>query len=857
MSTLPSAKGSVTEPISKEKKDQDVERKLNLYSTLNAFRESKLPENKQIDSWFGVLQKNLGTEGHSQKLSSQGQKLTADLREILDTLRLFLSEKNGDEMIQDFIWNTRDVDPVDLKNDEPKKEGHVWVLRRTKLEPTRSKSMKRIEAKVSSFMWCLFRCIPQERAREQESKGADGMIKDRVQDRVQERVPSETQEQVNAAAKDAIATADAGISTTQSAAQSSSKDARGQEVSPVSEGAEEVKEEAKKRGLMDRFKNAIPSEHQDKAKDHLKRGKEFITEEYFPKGRRDQWIWRMKKVILECQSHPEYQDSLRWLLKYIKEYAGHGRKIANEHHSKVTEGVKGNADLQGSMSQLRAITERFANDKEFKEWWEQVGDYVEKVLLTPGYVIEPSCNNRGRELLDSGKKFYGSGELDEGAGEPSLDSPAASTSFQPSLDSPAAPTSFQPSLDKPAASSSLQNRAVVAGGNHETAPVISPSSAAGLAPGGDVTSSVAASKRPILTTETAVRGKYREHFDHVFEGFGTFVGGMGQDPLNHRLGTDIQRLAKDLLFDAEGKLAFKSELWEDVRNVIMPGLIDKVGLIPIPRIEYTDDSLDLVVENLTLSAKNLFPNLVEVEVKNFVRFGSGTVTGKKDTAHKTNANKHTLHLNMTHIQTDMRDVAFYFKKKTLPKLKDTGIADVLLGGEGLSATIDLASTSDPTTLFDIQNISVKVDTLKFAIRDSRHDLLYKTLRPLATNLIKKQVQKAVADGLRTALEWLGEELVAVRDRMNEAKANAGEGEDVGRWQAMQEAFKRRKDETASTTSMSRSGSSVSQFKVVSNKRNSILAGAGHPSGWVNRVDEKEKIATTGENWRSQAFDVQA
>jgi hypothetical protein len=81
---------------------------------------------------------------------------------------------------------------------------------------------------------------------------------------------------------------------------------------------------------------------------------------------------------------------------------------------------------------------------------------------------------------------------------------------------------------------------------------------------------------------------------------------------------------------------------------------------------------------------------------------------------------------------------------------------------------------------------------------------------------------------------------------------------------MQEAFKRRtKDETASTASMSRSGSS-SQFKVVSNKRNSILANAGHPSGWVNRVDEKEKIAkqvpagesnTTGETWRSQAFDV--
>lgn len=192
---------------------------------------------------------------------------------------------------------------------------------------------------------------------------------------------------------------------------------------------------------------------------------------------------------------------------------------------------------------------------------------------------------------------------------------------------------------------------------------------------------------------------------------------------------------------------------------------------------------------------------------------------------ETNTNRHSLHLHLSHIQTDMRDVAFYFRKKSgLPKLKDSGLADVLLGGDGLSvcfsrvvlkhrltirfsqATIHLESSSDPTTLYDIKNIAVKVDTLKFAIRDSKHDLLYKTLRPLATGLIKKQIQKAVspppqflyffcdayihslqvADGMRTGLEWLGEELIAVKDRMNEAREGANEEEEVGRFKAMQE-----------------------------------------------------------------------
>ena len=36
----------------------------------------------------------------------------------------------------------------------------------------------------------------------------------------------------------------------------------------------------------------------------------------------------------------------------------------------------------------------------------------------------------------------------------------------------------------------------------------------------------------------------------------------------------------------------------------------------------------------------------------------------------------------------MRDVAFYFNKKTGPiKIRDSGLADVLLGGNGLSVSL--------------------------------------------------------------------------------------------------------------------------------------------------------------------------
>lgn len=132
----------------------------------------------------------------------------------------------------------------------------------------------------------------------------------------------------------------------------------------------------------------------------------------------------------------------------------------------------------------------------------------------------------------------------------------------------------------------------------------------------------------------------------------------------------------------------------------------------------------------------------------------------------------------------MRDVAFYFKKKTgFPKLSDSGLADVLLGGEGLTVTAHVASAGkDSSSVFKVKNVHVKVGTLKFSIRDSKHDMLYKTLKPLATGLVKRQLQKAITDAVTTGLEYVDGQLVGVRDRMAEAKAS----EDKSRTQVLQE-----------------------------------------------------------------------
>lgn len=809
------AKGTVTDPVDKAKMNADVERKIGLFSMINALREGRMPSNPQIDQMLQYVLDN--SPVHTEKLSPNGKRLVQDTREIIQTLRVMVQEKNADELLQQFFWSTRDVeatnlakntiaggrehaqniDPEKANNDKQQAAQHLRTLfdlvltnsevrkllsdfsliGRDLLSTGLSKaagSLKPNEEQLAhvdragpqdQFITEGGRKIGTEETPVLEARvpGTDKSVKhDPRTDAAMvrsadgtERPAGEVYGEAQRRAGEYQERGQAELSNIKTDVQRDvDRAASDEDVDPVSPKKSGLK--GRLRGFRDAFSDKIPGEH----KDRVDRGKKFLLEDYFPEERRDQFIYRGKKVILECQKHDDYQESLKWLLSFVEEYAKHGRTIASAGVDGANESA-GDRNLKRSISEIRTLLERFANgqsmdiildainalsddakrDQELRNWFMDVDQYIRQVLLEPGYVIEPACNSRARELRDNGRVFYDD--------------------------------------------------------------------------------------------------KYKGHFDNLFSSVSSWFRAMGDDPLNKRFGEDWKRLTKDLLFDSEGSLTFKKDLWNDIRRVILPELVDKVGYVPIPRIEYTDDSLDLVVENLTLSGRNLFPNIVSIEAHNFVKFSP--YNSIKD------ENRHRFTLTFGQIQADMRDVMFYFKKKSgIPKLSDSGIADVVLGGNGLTATATLVSAGkDHSSVFKVDDVKVKVDTLKFNIRDSKHDLLYKTLHPLATRLIKKQIQKAIADAIETGLEYVDGQLVRVRDEMN----SAGEDEKT-RTEALKNVFKKQKDETSSTLS-----SSHSQFKVVSNKRQSLLANQGNPQGWVNRAAEKESLIHQGKDWRSEAFNL--
>src|ERR1700742_9086 len=63
-----------------------------------------MPDNTQINAALKYAHQNSVVD--NTKLSQNGQKLVEDIRDIIETARLMIQEKNEDELFQEFVWET-------------------------------------------------------------------------------------------------------------------------------------------------------------------------------------------------------------------------------------------------------------------------------------------------------------------------------------------------------------------------------------------------------------------------------------------------------------------------------------------------------------------------------------------------------------------------------------------------------------------------------------------------------------------------------------------------------------------------------------------------------------------------------
>ncbi|KAI7904249.1 uncharacterized protein BX663DRAFT_432187, partial [Cokeromyces recurvatus] len=259
-----------------------------------------------------------------------------------------------------------------------------------------------------------------------------------------------------------------------------------------------------------------------------------------------------------------------------------------------------------------------------------------------------------------------------------------------------------------------------------------------------------------------IKDRYRDHLDYLTSESRHYMRLMTDDEIAQELRNCVSKIHNDLWKDNDGNPAFKPHLFNDMRMTLLPAFIDEIKYIPIPRIEYSDAQYDIAIENLILSGDSLLPNVFDTKLESFNSFSLKTDAPSKP-SHQ------SMLIRMSEIQAKVEDVVFYYKKKTgFPRISDSGVASLNIGGKGITVTTRINSiVDDPTRTFKVTYCKCNVDNLSIKVNDSHHDILYKAIRPLVIGQIRKQISKGVEMKVIDTLNQIDQRLTSSITHMNQ------------------------------------------------------------------------------------------
>ncbi|KAI1503297.1 hypothetical protein F5X99DRAFT_375598 [Biscogniauxia marginata] len=763
---------SVNKPTNTQQKEADVNRKLQIYGIVSAFQRGKVPSNDQIDVALNSFLTSKPLASPSQKLSGEGRALVADFKNVVEQTKLLLLTKNEGNLLQDFIWQTQHFDAKTLRtpgvplDKETAKQHGDKVLEgfRTlgtllitngqfrKLLKDASILLRDMAGDAAANAATVVK--PSSDALAQLDRPADDntwhdapdLSKETFKGQLHGIVKRNPAQEAQAAAASGADAAQQPTGTTADGVQAANATVSNEVQANVSP---ETREALKK-----------------SAAEYRARAREYLSKKV-PRDRREQTVWRLKKMVLECQQHPDYHQAISTLLDLAEQYGKHGKSLTTGGAGTVKEARSG---LAAAEADLKTLIERFANgtssddlwasinaiyvaadkDPELKDWFKSLDTYIRKCLQEQGYVMDEISNQEWHRLYDNGNYL--------------------------------------------------------------------------------------------------LREKYKFQTNRVVDEIKFLADQFDHDPQNKAFAASLQKLFKDLGNDKDGKPTFKPHLVKDLTETILPAVFESIAYIPIPRIEYSDSQIDAVVENLVLESDNFMPNVLEIASDNYFRWGRKKITSK---------HKNSIDVKVTGIQMDLRDVSFYVKRKQgFPSITDTGVANVLLGGDGFSFRLKLSSAddNDKQHFFKIDKVDVEVKHLQIKLVKSNHKLLFGLFKPIMLKVLRPVIQKTAEKQLKDQFNQFDQLLFLVKQEADRAlEETISDPEDAPNIYrryitAAQKQFLQGKQKAEAVAADKKVNMAIT-------KEESIFPNIHLPGGISSKATEYKELASKGEKWESPVFSI--
>lgn len=209
------------------------------------------------------------------------------------------------------------------------------------------------------------------------------------------------------------------------------------------------------------------------------------------------------------------------------------------------------------------------------------------------------------------------------------------------------------------------------------------------------------------------------------------------------------------------------DLISDAINTFLPLLIRTVQYLPIPRLEVSVPEMDLLLENLilepgrTVNSTSFLPYRLLVSTKNDLEIRKAH--SKKTVSKTTSLMKVSIH----GISVAAQDLGFWIRGHAgMIRFADQGIASFFLDERGIDITLDIEIGRERLEqILTLRGVRVHIHKLDYQLRRSKLSWLGWLFKPLIKQMVRRSLEKTLAEQIADFCHAANRELVYARERL--------------------------------------------------------------------------------------------